>query len=645
MTRSRRRVLAAVAVVPFVLGVLIGGVISRTPAPQKSAQRALEWAAQLGPAAAHHAESDDFVLMWAADAPDSSATSRGVDPPTGVLLDRLERYYATYVRAAGIGAGSHELQTTKIAVVLTSSAVATPDSQPASAADDARDASGTVHGALGVLEIAPDAADEPSWDVAHALATILLDLGSSTRTSTSTAGTPTPNADPGVTSTLEQSIAAYLATSVVPRAVAGVDAYVGAENLRWGTARHGETGWLLLQYVADHDGVAMVGRIWSGVRPGEDPLETYRRVSGISSAELARRLADVGARTVTWDIANQADVTDAVGALDPAVLAARWTPVDATDAAAGHYRVASAFAPAAGGLTVVRLVPEPGAASVKVRLRGHVERRPGATWAFGFVAVRDGVARYGRVVDGADAELELTLEPGEREVYLVVAAVPANLPELAVTDGYPSAVRYPYEFRVVGAVPDEPTPPAAGGHRHANGGGWVDDRATVAPEVFVGEHAVVGARVTVSGPVRIEGRARVEPDASVSGSVVLRDNAVVRSGATLGGGVVVGGDAVVGFSCTSGVYVRFDPHRTCDGRDPDADVNVEPVPFETASIAIQVAPVRRRHPGRRRPRVRRRLRHVRPTRRPRRPPRRARRRATSRRRPRCRPRRRASRPS
>ena len=241
-----------------------------------------------------------------------------------------------------------------------------------------------------------------------------------------------------------------------------------------------------------------------------------------------------------------------------------------------------AFAPSDYGFNVVRLKPEPGVQDIHVRVRGHGDAAD-AGLSFGFVAIRAGVPRYSPVTESLDEQVQLSLRAGEHEAYLVVVATPTVNHRHGADDGFGEVARYPYEFRVSGATvaDDDPDPATLGGHRHGNGGGFVDDSATVDPTAYVGPDAVVRGDAQVLGDARIEGRAWVEAGAVVEGGAVVRDVAIVRSGARLSGSTLVAGDAVVGFTCESGSYTSFDPARWCDNRPAPADVNQIPAPFAT----------------------------------------------------------------
>ncbi|MGV8977655.1 MAG: DUF6055 domain-containing protein [Cellulomonas sp.] len=565
MGRSCRVRLAAFVVVPVVLGAGLASAVVRPSGSPWSARAATAWADKVVGSSRSTDESEHFVVVRGVrDGVDqATATDDGGRP----LLDRLERYFALDVESAGVIGEQSDITQHKILVILTRTW-----------ADPALDAwaDGSVSDDLGVLQIAPEAARSASWDVSRALATTLLELGSSAAE---------------VSAPLGATTASFLATLAEPGEAADVAPFLRAANLRWASASHRAGGWPLLQYVVDRDGVAVLGRLWRESRTGEDPLETYRRVAKISVQELGRRIGEFAARSITGDFSNRSSLEhylarpDAAGPIDPT------TPVEAVDAATGHFRVPPALAPAVGGFNVVRLVPDEPGASVRVRVRGHAEGDPTAAWTSGLVAVLDGVARYGALAQGTDEEIELAVQPGE-DVFLVVAATPSVLPGVDPADGYPQAARYPFELGIAGAAPAGSGPavvrpvPAAGGHWHAFGGGWVSDEADVAASVYVAEHAVVGAAARLSGDVRVEGRAVVEGGAVLSGTVVVREMAVVRATAVLSGHVVVGGDAVVGLICASGTYLSFTPGRSCDGLSPDADATMDPAPFDTASMAV-----------------------------------------------------------
>ena len=183
--------------------------------------------------------------------------------------------------------------------------------------------------------------------------------------------------------------AAYLATVAAPGGIGNPADLVRSPQLHWASPRLGDGSWLLLQYLAERDGEQLLGSMWREAEAGEDPLTTYKRLTGLSQADLNRRVAEYALRTVTWDFMDRSAIAAGVDRLDPVLLADRTTPVEAVEGDPGHYRVLDAFAPSDYGFTIVRLEPDPGVRDIHVRVRGHDDAAD-AGLSFGFVAMRGG---------------------------------------------------------------------------------------------------------------------------------------------------------------------------------------------------------------------------------------------------------------
>ncbi|MBO3100407.1 DUF6055 domain-containing protein [Cellulomonas fengjieae] len=607
MGRWGRGVVAVVVLV--VVGAGLAAVV-RHLRPDKTVVVPATWAQSWE--RGHVREGRDVVLAWGDLAGADPATA-----PPGLRFDparalaQLDALYALDVHDLGVVDDRGAIARHKIVVVVDGTWSRGPGSGPRTAvpggglAQPGRGATGTVSNGVGLLRVdvaaltarghesatapptgqpAPAGGSEfdPSWDLARGFAEVVQGFA--------VLDTPGGGFASDDAATYWAASAAYLATVAAPGGIGNPADLVRSPQLHWPSPRLGDGSWLLLQYLAERDGEQLLASLWREAEAGEDPLSAYKRLTGLSQADLNRRVAEYALRTVSWDFANGSAIADAVDKLDPVLLADRTTPVQAVDGDPGHYRVLDAFAPSDYGFTIVRLAPDPGARAIHLRLRGH-EVAPDAGLSFGFVVLRDGVPRYSPVTESLDQEVQLTLRTDE-QVYLVVVGAPTVHHPHASDEGFGEVARYPYEFRVSGAsVPADGTEPIpSGGHRHPNGGGWVDDAATVDPTAFVGPDAVVRGDAQVRGNVRIEGRAWVEAGAVAEGDVVVRDVALLRSSAHLSGSVVVGGDAVVDFRCTAGSYLTYDPARSCDGRAGEPDANPAPTPMTAADLALSAVP-------------------------------------------------------
>ncbi|GIG22249.1 hypothetical protein Cch01nite_29730 [Cellulomonas chitinilytica] len=583
MGRIRRGTLVAALLVPAVAAVLVVTTLSRADDRTKDVQVPSAWSAVWQ--RSHTLEGEDVVLAWgdlAGEDPRNAPSELRFDP-AAVLAD-LDALYALDVRDLQVAdergpAGRH-----KIVVLADGTWSGTVPDRPGGAetggvSAQGRTATGVVEDGVGLVRAEVSAlrgVSTASWDLARGFAETVLGFAAD-----GGQGFAADADDP-----FWAASAAFLATASSDSGIGDPSDLVRSPSLPWSSARSGDGGWLLLQYLADRDGGDLLGRLWRGARDGESPIETYRRLTKIDQASLNRRVAEYALRTLTWDFTHQGQILDGVAGLDPVLVAGRSTPVTAVADDPGRYQVLDGFAPSDYGFNLVRLVPDAPMSTIHVRLRGH-PGAPDAGWSLGLVALRDGIPRYSPVVEGQDEEVQFALRDGEDEAYLVVVGTP-SVTHTPSGGGFGSAARYPYEFRVAGATVSTSgaAEPVEGGHPHANGGGWVDDDATVDDTAYVGPYAVVRGDAQVHGTARIEGAAWVGDGAVVEGQAVVRDMAVVRSGARLGGTVVVGGDAVVDFACAAGTYATFAPARVCDGLAGPADVNAAVTPFAATDLAF-----------------------------------------------------------
>jgi hypothetical protein len=571
-------------VVPFALMLLTGvsltpQVVTPASAAAKTVYIPARWT-QTGevPWASNRTrESDNFILLWGEKSgtnPVSAPSPYNFDPNS--IISQLENLYGFYVNTMKFTPETGLLAQHKIIVIVTNTWNRTELNAWATG--------GSVDGRVGVINIAPGAALPGSWGLAHELAHVFQNY-----TFLGRSGFGFTHASAG---TFWESSAEFMAMQALPTTAAGdLTRWLRSENLYYSSSRHHYGNWMLLQYIKDRDGLEMFNRIWNEARNTEHPLEVYRRITGISQAELNRRLGEYATRTVTYDFGNRSTLMPFINSVYGAgfLNAYNGGNVEAVDQSLSHYRINDRQAPSDYGFNKIKLVPSVDGGLVRLRLKGHAET--GASgWTFGLVAVRNGTPRYSPLVTGTDGQIDFQLQSGESQVWLVVTGTPSAVPKYGFLDGYPKARRFPYEFRVSGATPSGFEPghvkPAAtnGGRWHSNGGGWVAGNANVASTAYVGPKAAVMAG-TVTGNARIEGLGWVN-GGTVGGNAVVKDNALIQGGANLSGNIVVGGDAEIAFACSAGTYLMFNPDRRCDGAGGESDVNPAFSTFPSADLAI-----------------------------------------------------------
>lgn len=633
MGRIRRGTIVVALVVAFALGAALASALGQRSGGPKDLVVPEGWRTAWEDG--YVLEGDDVALAWGDRAgPDPVTAPEGLRFDPAVVVEQLEALHALDADVVGLGASTGPLAERKLLAVVQGTwstgpgaprddAVVVPAAGGLSMTDDAGPPTrGAVLGGVAMLYVDPAvlapsltappaaaAADVPSPGTPGPTAGATAGATPGPATAAVPAGTPwelargvaetmqrlTEAAHPasGLTSdaadTLRTAASAYLATLAVPGEHADLSDQVLAPQLAWGSRRHGESGWLLLQHLAERSSPRLVRDLWVDSLDTEHVLGAYARLTLSNASALNRRVAQYAMRAAVADVPGTGAPGALLERLDPVLVAHRTTPVDAVPDDPGHHRVTGTFAPAAYGYTVVHLAPDGSGADIRVRVRGHAEALAAADpgWSFGLVAVGPAGARYSPVTEALDGEVRLALRPGEAEVYLVVVATPTRV--IATGSGvFAGTTRYPYEFRVAGAAVTDPAADTTvpGGHRHANGGGWVEDTASVDPAAFVAAGAVVRGDATVGPGVRLEGRAWVEPGAQLTGEVVVRDTAVVRGSARLSGRLVVGGDAVVGFTCDAGSYTSYRAGAACDPAAVDTDVNTVVTPFAPGETTL-----------------------------------------------------------
>jgi len=244
--------------------------------------------------------------------------------------------------------------------------------------------------------------------------------------------------------------------------------------------------------------------------------------------------------------------------------------IEVASDAAPVYEVPSYWAPQRFGYNLVRLYPD-AAGKVSVKFRGIVQQSkptseygckgsesswvyennnwvqkstcnlspekmpdPNSSWTVGLVAEgADGTPRYSEMKSGTAFNLEIETKANDKALWLTVTATPKELYTVTWDQFYYTIYRYPYMIQMENGKPEGYQanawkPASTSGAKHANGGGWVSSKATVAATAYVGPDAVVNGG-TVSGNARIEDFSVVN-GGTISGNAVVRGRALVTAG-------------------------------------------------------------------------------------------------------------------
>ncbi|MBT0993835.1 hypothetical protein KIN34_05985 [Cellulomonas sp. DKR-3] len=246
---------------------------SVAPAPARAADKTVwipeRWrtTGEVSWASDRMAQSENFVLLWgelAGTSPTTAPSAYRFDP-TNVLAE-LEDAYGFYVDDMLFTPETGLLAQHKIIVIITNTWSSNPNL-------NAWATGGSTDGRVGVINLAPGAAQPSSWGLVHELAHVLQNY--------TFLGRPGYGFTHASAGTFWESSAEFMAMQALPGQAAGdLTRFIRTENLPYSSSRHHYGAWMLIQAIVERHGIGMFNRIWNEARSTEHPLETYRRSLG-----------------------------------------------------------------------------------------------------------------------------------------------------------------------------------------------------------------------------------------------------------------------------------------------------------------------------------------------------------------------------
>jgi len=181
----------------------------------------------------------------------------------------------------------------------------------------------------------------------------------------------------------------------------------------------------VLEYWSEKHGVEFIGKMWREVQRGEDPVMTYKRLTGITQEQFNDEIFDAARRFVTWDMPRIEKV------------AARYANQHFTslsNLSDGWYEIAADKCPQNYGYNAIQLqVP---AAGTRVQLdfkgiagaEGFSEfQTDKAGWRYGFVASKeDGGRVYSDIFSESTGEAAFVVPADTKFLWLVVTGAPTE---------------------------------------------------------------------------------------------------------------------------------------------------------------------------------------------------------------------------
>lgn len=204
----------------------------------------------------------------------------------------------------------------------------------------------------------------------------------------------------------------------------------------------------VIEFWAEKHGLPFIAELYREGRRNEDPVITYKRVTGIDQEEFNDEMWRNYARLVNFDIDRVRPYTRN--------LSSAWKTA-LTDAGDGWKRVAKSNAPENYGFNIIPITP-PSPDKVKVEFRGEAgyEGYVGykvseAGWRYGFVVVDDeDNLIYTDPASNVEGSISFTMTQGRtiKKLWLVVMGAPKTHWKNDDSGNIKDA-QWPYSFRVL----------------------------------------------------------------------------------------------------------------------------------------------------------------------------------------------------
>lgn len=215
----------------------------------------------------------------------------------------------------------------------------------------------------------------------------------------------------------------------------------------------------VLEYWSGERGVDFFGRLWRSTQQGEDVVQTYQRLTGLTQPEFNDEMFDACRRFITWDLPRVEELARPYANMHQCSL---------KDAGDGWLRVTPDRCPQDYGYNGIELHAPAAGTRVKLSFRGvagaegYTTSRPKqAGWRYGFVAhLSDNRRVYSETHQDPAGEAVFSVPEGTEHLWLVVMGAPTEHRPLAGMrrrGGPPRAEdQWPYEVRFEGTFVLEP---------------------------------------------------------------------------------------------------------------------------------------------------------------------------------------------
>ncbi len=201
-------------------------------------------------------------------------------------------------------------------------------------------------------------------------------------------------------------------------------------------------------YWADKHGLDIIGRVWREAQQPEDPIQSYKRITGLTDAQFNDELYDAASRFATWDL----DALRSIGKPFIGSHSYKFDPLPDN-----YLRVTKDKCPGTTGYNVIPLEVPVAGTDVSIQFSGLVNE-PGfnpvsntsrAGWRYGYVALLENGNRfYGAMQSGTTNDVSFKVPENCSKLWFIVVATPASYAPHPWDDDENNDEQWPYKIKV-----------------------------------------------------------------------------------------------------------------------------------------------------------------------------------------------------
>jgi hypothetical protein len=182
----------------------------------------------------------------------------------------------------------------------------------------------------------------------------------------------------------------------------------------------------VLEYWSEKHGVEFIGKMWREVKTGEDPVMTYKRLTGITQEQFNDEIFEAARHFVTWDMPRIEKV------------AARYANQHITSITKAPeeswYQISADKCPQNYGYNAIKLKVPAVETKISLDFKGIAGtegfssvQSEKAGWRYGFLASKeDGSRVYSDIFTKSSGTAEFTVPANTKFLWLVVSGAPTE---------------------------------------------------------------------------------------------------------------------------------------------------------------------------------------------------------------------------